>query len=89
VNTPHPMQPLEDDGRGVIRFKRNEIVKFLIEKGSIDLNKLACEHFKAEDREQFAQLLGYSLESFCDLSYASETTKQAASEAAKQLLNNE
>jgi len=35
----HPMQPLIRDDQGVIRFKKNAIVRYLIDHGSIDLNQ--------------------------------------------------
>lgn len=74
----HPIQPLEKDQQGVLRFKRNHIVCHLLEKGSINMNDLACLDFSNEDREQFAQLIGYSLGGFADLSYVSVETWCAA-----------
>jgi hypothetical protein len=74
----HPIQPLEKDDNGVIRFKRNAIVEHLLNKGGIDLNQLACMEFSGEDREQFAQLIGYSLSGFSELSYVSDETYNAA-----------
>ena len=41
-------------------------------KGMLDLNKLAGMDFPREDWEQFAQLMGYSISGFGDLSYASD-----------------
>lgn len=55
----HPIQPLEDDGKGVIRFKANAIVTFLLNEGGFDMNDLAVKDFSREDGEQFAQLIGY------------------------------
>lgn len=74
----HPIQPLEKNDNGVIRFKRNGIVEHLLDKGGIDLNQLACMEFRREDREQFAQLIGYSLSGFSELSYVSDETYAAA-----------
>lgn len=57
----HPIQPLERDEQGVIRFKSNAIVKHLLAnyaKGN--LNELARVDFAPEDWEQFHQLIGYS-----------------------------
>jgi hypothetical protein len=65
----HPIQPLEKDSAGVTRFKQNAIVRYLIDNGSIGLNDLARVNFPQEDREQFAQLIGYSLSGYGDLSY--------------------
>lgn len=77
----HPVQPLEKDSNNILRFKRNAIVRFLLDAGPFDLNQLELKPFSQEDREQFAQLIGYSLGGFCDLSYVSnETYDKAASQ---------
>jgi hypothetical protein len=68
----HPVQPLVRDERGVIRFKENAIVRFLLDAGLFDLNSLARMNFSSEDWSQFAQLIGYSLSGYGDLSYVSE-----------------
>lgn len=64
----HPIQPLITDPYGVVRFKKNEIVEFLSKNR---LNELAEMGFSCDDWEQFAQLIGYSLDGFGTLSYAS------------------
>ncbi len=74
----HPIQPLENDGDGVIRFKQNRIVRTLLDKGSIDLNDLARMGFDNEDHEQFAQLIGYSLGGLAELDYVSDETYDMA-----------
>lgn len=74
----HPIQPLVKDGHGVVRFKRNAIVRFLLDAGPHDMNKLAVLDFSDEDREQFAQLIGYSLSGFGELSYVHDRTYDAA-----------
>lgn len=71
----HPIQPIEKDGRGTPRFKRNKIVDFLA-KGR--LNELAAMDFPREDWEQLAQLIGYSLSGFGNLSYVSDETYETA-----------
>ena len=78
----HPIQPLENDDRGVLRFKDNKIVRHLLDHGGIDLNDIARLDFPQEDREQFAQLIGYSLSGFSELSYASDETYETASKMA-------
>jgi hypothetical protein len=75
----HPVQPLERDNLGTVRFKENKIVRFLLDNGPFDLNKLGIMDFTDEDREQFAQLIGYSLCGFAELSYVSEKTFMKAS----------
>jgi hypothetical protein len=74
----HPVQPLLMDKRGTLRFKQNAIVVHLLEAGPIDMNHLATMTFSREDREQFAQLIGYSHDGAGDLSYFSEATWQEA-----------
>jgi hypothetical protein len=80
----HPIQPLELDDKGVLRFKENKIVSHLLAKGGIDLNAIACLDFSKEDRQQFAQLIGYSLGGYADLrSYVDDDAYRAA-EAQKE-----
>lgn len=74
----HPLQPLILNEHGTVRFKANEIVRYLLDHGGLDMNKLAILPFKAEDREQFAQLIGYSLSGFSELSYVSDSAYERA-----------
>lgn len=74
----HPIQPLEMTESGVLRFKANKIVQYLLDHGGIDMNKLAMLDFPREDREQFAQLIGYSHSGAGDLQYFSDETWSAA-----------
>lgn len=69
-----PMQPLYTDRRGVVRFKENAVVSYLLDKGGLTLNDLALVDFPQEDLEQFAQLIGYSLRGFGELHYVSNRT---------------
>lgn len=73
----HPMQPIVDV-QGIHRFKENKIVSYLLECAPTDLYELATLPFSKEDREQLAQLIGYSVCGFCDLSYCSEKSKDKA-----------
>ncbi|EKF9600400.1 hypothetical protein O1C43_000128 [Vibrio cholerae] len=85
MQTKHPIQPLSEDKNGTIRFKSNKIVEFLLERGGFDINDLACMEFSQEDREQFAQLIGYSLSGYGELSYVSDESYYAA----KNMVNGE
>lgn len=76
----HPIQPLEKDKNGVVRFKSNAIVKHLLDHGGIDMNDIAHLEFSQEDREQFAQLIGYSHSGSGDLGYVSNELWYAAAE---------
>ena len=74
------MQPVIVSG-GVMRFKRNSIVDFLYEwavKRGMGLNELAMMDFSQEDREQFVQLIGYSLSGYSELSYVSNESYNTA-----------
>ena len=79
----HPIQPLALDEHGVLRFKLNKIVRYLLDHGSIDMNKISVLPFPAEDREQLAQLIGYSLSGSGDLDYMSDDVYRAAQAMAE------
>ena len=78
----HPIQPIITDSQGTIRFQENKIVRYLLDYGGIDLNQLARMYFSNNDREHFAQLIGYSLSGFAELSYVSDETLNAADHMA-------
>jgi hypothetical protein len=67
----HPSQPIGFDSNGTIRFKKNEIVDFLLEHGTVDLNRLWLmlykKQFSVDDMIQFYQLIGYSVSGFGDI----------------------
>lgn len=85
---PQPMQPIVRDGKGVIRFQENAIVRTLIDyctnKG-LSMNELALMNFRREDREQFAQLIGYSVSGFGELGYVRPSTLRRAEEIAAKV----
>jgi len=79
------MQPIIKDAHGVLRFKKNGLVDALYEHGvktGLGLNELHCMDFTVEDRQQFAQLIGYSVEGYGSLSYVTDEAYDAAAEAA-------
>ena len=81
----NPMQPLVLDDKGVVRFKENKIVRYLLdyatEKG-VGLNEIGMMAFPINDQEQLAQLIGYSLSGFSELSYVQKETYKAACRAS-------
>ena len=81
----HPIQPPVTDKQGVIRFKENKIVRFLLDAGPFDMNALALMPFTNEDRMQFAQLIGYSVSGFGDLPYATPKVVAKADKLADKL----
>ena len=77
-----PIQPIKEDERGVLRFVGNSIVRKLLDDGQFDMNHIAEWDATNEEREQFAQLIGYSVSGFGDLSYVSDETLAAAEKMA-------
>ena len=77
-----PIQPLEFDSAGVLRFKENKCVSALIEQvkalGGDWSDCLYADGVETADRVQFAQLHGYSLSGFGDLGHVPETDLKAA-----------
>lgn len=91
----NPIQPLTKDERGVLRFKRNILVDALLEHGratGMDLNVLAARYnddSHTDDWRQLAQLIGYSLSGFGELSYVDDHTYDAAAALAADPLLTE
>lgn len=83
----NPIQPLTPDAHGVVRFKANAIVRHLIDTHpTVDMNALARMSFTDDDRQQFAQLIGYSLSGYGSLSsYVSDEAYSAAAHMAEGL----
>ncbi len=83
----NPIQPLAPDAHGVVRFKANAIVRHLIDTHpTVDMNALARMSFTDDDRQQFAQLIGYSLSGYGSLSgYVSDEAYSAAAHMAEGL----
>lgn len=85
----HPMQPLVLDAEGVVRFKDNSIVRYMLEAGRIggrfDLNSIVgwCGDFSQEDLEQFYQLIGYSVSDYGGLSFIRPETANTCDNAAQ------
>lgn len=71
-----PLQPIMNG-----RFVPNRIVEMLLEVAPTDMNKIACMNFTDQERMQFAQLIGYSLSGFSELSYVDDETWEAAANA--------
>lgn len=61
--------PVITDAQGVRRFRANPIVCFLLDAGPFTMNTLATMDFSDADRAEFAQLIGYSVDGWYDLSY--------------------
>jgi len=77
----HSIQPLVTDEHGVVRFKENKIVRDLLDFSSLhgrDMNAIARADYTREDREQFAQLIGYSWSGAHDLDYMGDGVLEVA-----------
>jgi len=88
----HPIQPLAKDEHGTIRFKQNKIVKRLLAVATehgMSLNDIACMDFSNEDRQQLAQLIGYSLGGYAELTnYVDDDAYNAADKMAHEGLSD-
>lgn len=63
-----PIQPIKD-----FRFVKNSIVEDLLESHtSMNMNTIAIKSYSSEERMQFAQLIGYSLNGYGDLDYVTD-----------------
>ncbi len=81
-----PLQPIDIDEEGHIRFRENGIVRWLLDAGPFDLNQIAMLPGISQDESvQFAQLIGYSVSGFGELSYVegTEALKEADTIAEK------
>lgn len=71
-----PMQPIVN-----YRFKENKIVSYCLDNET-NMNELAMIDFTQEDREQFAQLIGYSVSGYGELDYVSDESYSKAANIA-------
>ncbi len=83
----NPIQPLANDAQGVTRFKANQIVRHLLDTHpTCGMNELARMDFTDDDRQQFAQLIGYSLDGYGSLRrYVSDEAYSTAAHMAEGL----
>lgn len=85
----HPIQPLAKDEDGTLRFLKNKIVCDLLDFATprgLGLNEMASRDYSDEDRQQFAQLIGYSLSGYGELrGYVNDEDYYAAAKMAEGL----
>jgi flagellin-like hook-associated protein FlgL len=67
----HSQQPVVTVD-GIQRFQENPIVTYLLKQSGITMNDLAVIGFDEDDEAHFAQLIGYSVSGWGDLSYVSD-----------------
>lgn len=85
----HPIQNVIRDKNDVFRFEANKIVEFLLDNGGFNMNDLAVMDFSNDDREQFAQLIGYSLSGYSELSYVSDESWDNCEQKIKNMVKGE
>lgn len=85
-DTKMPMQPIVVLDDGVPRFRKNPIVRFLLDAGPFSMNQIAdLPGITPEERSQFAQLIGYSVTGFGELAYADPGMASQADKVADEL----
>lgn len=85
----HPMQPVIIAEDKCHRFLKNEIVEDLVEHASktgLSLNEIAYRGYGDNDQRQLAQLIGYSVSGYGELSYVSDESYQQAAALSDKLL---
>lgn len=87
----NPIQPLlKDENNGSARFKENEIVRYLLDSHpKVDMNDIACMDFSDDDRRQFAQLIGYTLSAYGDLSYVDDDSYESALKMSEGMVEDQ
>ncbi len=90
MKSKHPVQPLELDNEGTLRFKQNAIVRFLIDQYSTQaLNYIYAEgDFSWEDYKQFIQLSGYRVSGYKDLEVATNEEVEQLDQMVDEMLNS-
>lgn len=71
----HPMQPLFRDKAERTRFKENSLVRFVVANSTKTVPELLEGPFPQEDKEQFLQLIGCTLDWFLEDENVSYRTK--------------
>ncbi len=86
-----PHAVIVEDDTGVLRFQEDQLTRWLVDSGQVDLNRLAIafeeDKFSAENYMTFYRGLGYSLNGFCEFfeSACSEKRSQVIANALRNL----
>lgn len=93
IGEEEPMQPVGVDQYGTHRFLENRIVRDMLEFSrprGFGLNEMASKaasgDYSRSEQEQFAQLIGYSVDGYADLSFVSNKSADRAIALSEQLL---
>lgn len=89
-----PMQPVGVDAHGTHRFLENRIVRDLLDTHPIiDMNEIADSahrgYYTQAEQRQFAQLIGYSVGGYGNLSYVNGESCQRADALSEALLDED
>jgi len=82
------MQPISFDEQGTPRFQQNAVVRWLVDeakKKGLTLNDFPVGELPQTDVEQFWQMMGYSVGGYCELSFVSDESCEAAIAETKRL----
>jgi len=79
------MQPIVVAKDGAIRFLENRIIRDLLETSSLCLNKIAVRDYTDDERMQLAQLIGYSVSGYGELSYVSDESYSKADDIRESI----
>lgn len=92
IGEEEPMQPVGIDDHGTHRFLDNRIVRELLDRSAnagYSLNEIAVDAHRGKyseaEQRQLAQLIGYSVGGYCDLSYVNDESAIRACERSDQL----
>jgi hypothetical protein len=69
----------------VTRFRRNAIVRRLLDEGPLDLNSISMSNPEPADYAQLTQLIGYSVSGWGDLSTSPEHMVEEADRIAQTI----
>ena len=91
-----PMQPVGVDAHGVHRFLDNRIVRELLVRSGLTgygLNEIAVDAHRGKyndvEQRQLAQLIGYSVSGYGDLSYVDNESCMRADALSEALLDED
>lgn len=79
--THFPMQPVMTDRDGTRRFVENRIIRDLVEFSATHgrgIHAIAAGDYTDQERQQFAQLNGYSIRGYGELSYVDDVAYEQA-----------
>jgi len=76
----NPMQPMTTNQDGYHYFKANEIVKYILIASQVNIDEILCDpKFTDDDKRQFMQLVGFSLNRYGDMSCVDTEAYEIAS----------